>query len=36
MKILIAETGCPRCETTEKNVRDACAELNLAVDIFHI
>ena len=33
MKIQIAGPGCPRCQMTEKNVINACAELNLAADI---
>ena len=36
MKIQIAGPGCARCRTTEKNVIDACAELNLTADISHI
>lgn len=36
MKIQIAGPGCARCQTTEKNVIDACAELNLTADISHI
>jgi small redox-active disulfide protein 2 len=36
MKIQVAGPGCPRCQTTEKNVINACAELNLAADISHI
>lgn len=36
MKIQVAGPGCPRCQTTEKNVFNACAELNLAADISHI
>ncbi len=36
MKIQVAGPGCPRCQMTEKNVFDACAELNLAADISHI
>jgi len=36
MKILIAGPGCPRCEATEKNVFNACAELDLAADISHV
>mgnify|MGYP000443600697 FL=1 len=36
MKIQIAGPGCPRCQATEKNVINACAELNLAADISHI
>ena len=36
MKIQIAGPGCPRCELTERNVFNACAELNLAADISHV
>lgn len=36
MKIQIAGPGCPRCQATEKNVINACAELNLAADISHV
>lgn len=36
MKIQIAGPGCPRCLATEKNVFDACAQLNLAADISHV
>ena len=36
MKIQIAGPGCPRCQTTEKNVINACAQLDLATDISHI
>lgn len=36
MKILIAGPGCMRCQMTEKNVRDACAELNLAAEVSHV
>lgn len=36
MKIQIAGPGCARCRTTEQNVIDACAELNLTADISHI
>ncbi len=36
MKIQIVGPGCPRCNDTEKNVFDACAELNLAADIEHV
>jgi len=36
MKIQIAGPGCPRCITTEKNVREACAQLNLSADISHL
>jgi small redox-active disulfide protein 2 len=36
MKIQIAGPGCPRCQMTEKNVFNACAELNLPADISHV
>jgi small redox-active disulfide protein 2 len=36
MKIQIAGPGCPRCQTTEQNVVNACAQLDLAADISHI
>jgi len=36
MKIQIAGPGCPRCRTTEKNVINACEQLDLAADISHI
>ena len=36
MKIQIVGPGCMRCETTEKNVFNACAELDLAADIEHV
>jgi small redox-active disulfide protein 2 len=36
MKIQVAGPGCPRCHETEKNVREACAQLNLAADISHV
>ncbi|MGB4704320.1 MAG: thioredoxin family protein [Candidatus Saccharicenans sp.] len=36
MKIVIAGTGCPKCNQTEKNVLTACNELNLAADISHV
>jgi len=36
MKIQVAGPGCPRCQMTEKNVFNACAELNLAADISHV
>ncbi len=35
MRIQVAGPGCGRCQTTEANVRVACAELNLAADITH-
>jgi len=36
MKIQVAGPGCPRCQMTEKNVFNACAELGLDADISHI
>lgn len=33
MKIQVAGPGCPRCQMTEKNVFNACAELNLSAEI---
>lgn len=36
MKIQIAGPGCPRCRATEKNVMNACSELELAPDISHV
>ncbi len=36
MKIQVAGPGCTRCLTTEKNVFNACAELDLAADISHV
>lgn len=36
MKIQVAGPGCPRCQETEKNVREACAQLNLGADISHV
>jgi len=36
MKIQVAGPGCPRCHETEKNVREACSQLNLAADISHV
>jgi len=36
MKIQVAGPGCPRCHETEKNVREACSQLNLTADISHV
>jgi small redox-active disulfide protein 2 len=33
MKIQIAGPGCPKCEETEKHVREACAQTGLHVEI---
>ena len=36
MKIQVAGPGCGRCQTTEKNVRDAVQELSLQADVSHV
>lgn len=36
MKIQIAGPGCPRCFATERNVINACAQLDIAADISHV
>lgn len=36
MKIQVCGPGCKRCTTTEQNVIDACAALNLAADVSHV
>ena len=36
MKIVVVGPGCHRCNATEQNVVDACAELNLTADITHV
>lgn len=36
MKIVVAGPGCPRCQATERNVMNACAELNLAAEVAHV
>lgn len=36
MKIQVAGPGCQRCQITERNVFNACAELDLAADISHV
>lgn len=36
MKITIAGPGCHRCEKTEQNVIQACAELDLNAEIRHV
>jgi small redox-active disulfide protein 2 len=36
MKIQVAGPGCSNCRTTERNVRNACAELGLDADISHV
>lgn len=36
MKIEILGTGCPKCKTTEKNVRKAVEELGLQAEIVKV
>ena len=36
MRIEILGTGCPKCKTTEKNVRKAVQELGIQADIVKI
>lgn len=36
MKIQVAGPGCPNCKTAERNVFNACVELNLDADISHV
>ncbi len=36
MKIQVAGLGCQKCQATEKNVREACAQLQLEADISHV
>jgi len=36
MKIQVAGPGCLKCKETEKNVREACTQLNLNADISHV
>lgn len=36
MKIQVAGPGCPRCRSTEQNVINACAELDLTAEISHV
>ena len=36
MKIQIAGPGCPNCQNTERNIVNACAELDFAADISHV
>jgi small redox-active disulfide protein 2 len=35
MKIIVAGPGCARCKATEKNVVEACAQLNLPAEVSH-
>ena len=36
MKIIVAGPGCARCDATEKNIAEACKQLNLDVEISHV
>ncbi len=36
MKIQVVGPGCPRCNKTEENVVNACAELQLNADFAHV
>jgi len=36
MKIQVAGPGCARCQATERNVINACAQLNLPADVSHV
>lgn len=36
MKIQIAGPGCAKCQTSEKHVREACAELGVEAEIEHL
>ena len=36
MKIQIAGPGCAKCQATEKNAREACAELGIDAEIEHL
>jgi small redox-active disulfide protein 2 len=36
LKIQVAGPGCKKCHDTERNVREACAQLNLNADISHV
>ena len=36
MKIQISGPCCPNCQNTERNVVNACAELDFAADISHV
>lgn len=36
MKIIIAGPGCPKCQVTEKNVREACSQMNILAEITHV
>lgn len=36
MKIIVAGAGCPKCEATERIVKEACAELGIDAEISHL
>ena len=36
MKIQVAGPGCKKCQETEKNVHEACAQLQLEAEILHV
>ncbi len=36
MKILVVGMGCPKCKSTEQNVRKACEELKLNCEVEHV
>jgi small redox-active disulfide protein 2 len=36
MKIQIAGPGCPKCQMSEKHVREACAQLGVDAEIEHL
>jgi len=36
LKIQVAGPGCLKCQETEKNVREACAQLQLEAEISHV
>jgi small redox-active disulfide protein 2 len=36
MKIQIAGPGCARCQASEKQVREACAQLGVEAEIEHL
>jgi len=36
MKIQIAGPGCPNCQSMERNIVNACAELGFPADISHV
>jgi small redox-active disulfide protein 2 len=36
VKIQVAGPGCKKCHDTERNVREACAQLNLNAEILHV